>query len=213
MTLRLFGIPESSYVWTARILLQEKQVPYDLSMAGATGLMDMHKSPDIDRHPFRKIPILEHDGRRIFEMTAICRYIDTVFGGRKCTPEDPYDAAMNDQWISVVASYVDRAVIRRLVLPSVIGRMTGKKPDADKLKRAAEDADHALGVLEPVFAAKNYFLGDTPMTADFFLWPILYYMKRLPAGARLLRKHTNVSGVLANAMTYPSFAATMPKAG
>ncbi len=213
MTLRLFGIPESSYVWTARILLQEKQVPYDLSMAGAPGLMDMHKSPDIDRHPFRKIPILEHDGRRIFEMTAICRYIDTVFGGRKCTPEDPYDAAMNDQWISVVASYVDRAVIRRLVLPSVIGRMTGKKPDADKLKGAAEDADHALGVLEPVFAAKNYFLGDTPMTADFFLWPILYYMKRLPAGARLLRKHTNVSGVLANAMTYPSFAATMPKAG
>lgn len=213
MTLRLFGRPESSYVWTTRILLQEKEVPYNLSMEGSTGLMDMHRSPDIARHPFRKIPILEHDGRRIFEMTAICRYIDTVFGGRKCAPEDPYESALNDQWISVVASYVDRPVIRRLVLPSVIARLNGTKPDAEKLKRAAEDADHALGVLDEAFAGRNTFLGGKPTTADFFLWPILYYMKRLPAGARLLREHANVSGALEYATNHPSFAATMPKAG
>ncbi|MEE2979988.1 MAG: hypothetical protein VYA71_00395 [Pseudomonadota bacterium] len=38
------------------------------------------------RHPFLKIPTFEHDGFRLFEATAIMRYVNEVFDGPALMP-------------------------------------------------------------------------------------------------------------------------------
>lgn len=210
MTLHLYGLPGSTFVWTVRLLLHEKSVDYEIGMKGTDSLFAMQRSPDIERHPFRKVPIIEHDGRRVFETQAICRYIDRAFGGPVFTPKDAYDAAVNDQWMGAIATYLDSAIIRQLVLPIVIGKAQGKPANQDQVERAIRDADVPLAAVDGMLEGKTFLTGESPVLADFFLWPILFYMKRLPVTARLLKAHTNLEATLKNAMARPAFAETIP---
>lgn len=210
MALHLYGLPASSFTWTVRILLHEKSIAYEMGLADSDTILTMHASPDIDRHPYRKIPILDHDGKILFETQAICRYLDHTIDGPSFTPDDPYDAGLNDQWMSVLSSYVDRAVIRGLVLPSVIARAKGTVVEKDQVVAAAEKAGRALRPLEKALDGQRYLLGDQPMLADFFLWPILYYLKRHPAGARLLKSYPNLRALFDRIRERPGFTNTLP---
>ena len=48
------------------------------------------------RHPFGRVPVLEHDGFSLYETQAILRYLDRVLPAPALTPADPKRAA---QWI------------------------------------------------------------------------------------------------------------------
>lgn len=210
MSLQLFGVPASSLVWTTRLLLAEKGVDYTLQMADCDSVFTMHQSPDIARHPYRKVPILVHEDRTLFETQAICRYIDRAFDGPRFTPDDAYAAGLNDQWMSVLSSYVDRAVIRELVLPSVIAKVKGEQPDKARLMAALDKSARALDPLEQGLEGQSFLLGDQPVLADFFLWPILFYLKRHPLGARLLRSYPRLRAVMETVSDRPSFRETLP---
>ena len=71
----LYGFDGSTYVRTVKMLLAEKgfsdftQVPVDV-------LKGEPKSAEhLQRHPFGKVPVLEHDGLTILETSAIARYL------------------------------------------------------------------------------------------------------------------------------------------
>jgi glutathione S-transferase len=58
MSLTLYGFPVSPYVRAARIALSEKGVDYQFSEVG----FDHLKTESYGKlHPFRKMPVLEHD--------------------------------------------------------------------------------------------------------------------------------------------------------
>jgi glutathione S-transferase len=51
-----------------------------------------------ERHPFGKAPVLECDGSRILETSAILRYANNAFEGPSFIPDNPVDRARMDIW-------------------------------------------------------------------------------------------------------------------
>ena len=79
----VFGAPYSVYVRAVRLALEEKGVPYELvpvDIFAPGGPPPEHR----ERHPFGKIPALEHAGFRLYEAGAITRYVDEAFPGPGC---------------------------------------------------------------------------------------------------------------------------------
>ena len=66
----MYGLPGSSYTWSARMVCEEKGVSHELE--GVELGSDDHRR----LHPFCKIPVMKHGGLVLHETTAICRYID-----------------------------------------------------------------------------------------------------------------------------------------
>ena len=79
----LYGFDASTYVRTVKMLLAEKGVT-DFKQVPLNVLAGEPKQPEhLERHPFGKVPVLEHDGMRILETSAIVRYLN----GEEVEPE------------------------------------------------------------------------------------------------------------------------------
>jgi|ERR1700730_9841038 len=88
----VFGAPYSVYVRAVRLALEEKAVDYELvpvDIFAPSGVPPEHKV----RHPFGKIPAFEHAGFRLYEASAITRYVDEAFPGPRLQPDDPLGRA------------------------------------------------------------------------------------------------------------------------
>jgi hypothetical protein len=73
----LYGPAFSTYVRSVRLALEEKGVDYNLvEIDFLQGLMPTEQ---IERHPFVRVPAFEHDGFKLYETTAICRYPPILF--------------------------------------------------------------------------------------------------------------------------------------
>src|ERR1700730_1482262 len=100
----VFGAPYSVYVRAVRLALEEKAVDYELvpvDIFAPSGVPPEHKV----RHPFGKIPAFEHGGFRLYEASAIARYVDEAFPGPRLQPDDPLGRARMNQIISILDSY------------------------------------------------------------------------------------------------------------
>ena len=73
----VFGAHYSVYVRAVRLALEEKGVPTNSSRS----IFCARRTATRERHPFGKIPALEHAGFRLYEAGAITRYVDEAFPG------------------------------------------------------------------------------------------------------------------------------------
>jgi len=88
----LYGFDGSTYVRTVRILLAEKKAQYEqVPVHVLKG--EPHQPEHLARHPFGKVPVLDHDGFRVIETSAIAPYLDEVLPGPSFTPDNPRDRA------------------------------------------------------------------------------------------------------------------------
>ncbi len=88
----LYGFDGSTYVRTVRMLLVEKGAHYE--QVPVNVLKGEPRQPEhIARHPFGKVPVLDHDGFRIIEAGAIVPYLDEVLPGPSFTPDSSKDRA------------------------------------------------------------------------------------------------------------------------
>jgi len=86
----LYGFDGSTYVRTVRMLLAEKGAHYE--QVPVNVLKGEPRQPEhIARHPFGKVPVLDHDGFRIIEAGAIVPYLDEVLPGPSFTPDSSKD--------------------------------------------------------------------------------------------------------------------------
>ncbi|GAB5508465.1 MAG: glutathione S-transferase family protein [Rhizobiaceae bacterium] len=98
---RLFGADYSVYVRIARLALSEKGIDYDHI---PVDIFDRDNVPDwyLERHPFKRIPAFQHGELRLFETSAITRYVDEAFDGPALQPVDAAARAAMNQTISLL---------------------------------------------------------------------------------------------------------------
>src|SRR3982074_320700 len=125
----LWGFDGSTYVRTIKMLLVEKgvttfkQVPLNV-------LEGEPKRPEhLRRHPFGKVPVLDHDGMRILETTAIARYLNDVLPGKSLIPATPKDRARMDMIVGIVDSYGYGALIGGVAAFHLFPDFVGGKND------------------------------------------------------------------------------------
>ena len=174
----LWGFDGSTYVRTVKMLLSEKeatnfeQVPLNV-LAG-----DPKKAEHLARHPFGKVPVLDHDGFRILETSAIVRYLNDVLPGKSLVPASHKDRARMDMVIGLLDSYGYGALIAGVAAYHLFPDFVGGKNDAMRLA----GLDNGRKMLEFVMKTK----GDSPFVAgelslaDLYLAPVVYYVSVTP---------------------------------
>jgi glutathione S-transferase len=200
----IYGWERSTYVWTARLACAEKGVSCALEP------LDMKSKAHLALHPFGKMPVLRHGDLVLYETSAICRYIDETFGGPALKPVRADKRAVMEQWISALNAYYYEPLIRRFVLQYAFPKGADGQPDRAVIDAALKEARHHLGVLDAALKGRDFLAGEALSIADLFLVPILFYVRLMPEGARLLKPRANLRRVHDALMARPSFAATKP---
>jgi glutathione S-transferase len=200
------SIPGSPFGRAVLATLEEKGAPYRLSPV-APGTL---RSPEhLARHPFGRIPVMEHDGFSLYESQAILRYLDRVLPDPALTPSDPQRVAHMDQVMNINDWYLFNGVCNVIGFQRVVGpRLMGLKPDEAAIKAAMPQAQAVFTELARLLGGQSYFAGDAVSLADFMVAPQLGFFVQTPEWAELAAPHDNLVAWLARMEARPSLQAT-----
>ena len=206
----LWGFDGSTYVRTVKMVLAEKGVT-DFEQVPLNVLAGDPKQPEhLERHPFGKVPVLDHDDLRLVETSAIARFLNDVLPGRSLIPSTPQDRARMDMAIGILDSYGYGALLGGVAAFHLFPDFVGGKNESQR----ANGIETGRKVLEFVMKTKGdspFIAGDLSL-ADLYLAPIATYVSLTPDAQKLF----DVPGFAAwwaAIQTLDSFRSTMPKFG
>lgn len=206
----LWGFDGSTYVRTVKMLLAEK---------GETGFTQVQlnvlqgdpKQPEhLARHPFGKVPVLDHDGFRILETSAICRYLNDVLPGRSLVPATPRDRARMDMVVGVIDSYGYGALIGGVAAYHLFPDFVGGKNEASRnagLENGRKVVEFAMTIRD----GSPFIAGDLSL-ADLYLAPIAFYVALTPDADAALQAQ-GFADWWSRIQALPSYQATQPNLG
>ena len=140
--MKLWGFDGSTYVRTVKMLLAEKQCT-DFEQVQVNVLAGEPKQPDhLARHPFGKVPVLDHDGMRLLETSAITRYLNDVLPGKSLVPATPQARAKMDMIVGIFDSYGYGALVGGVAAYHLFPDFVGGKNEG---MRKAGARDRAQG--------------------------------------------------------------------
>jgi len=156
----VFGFPYSTFVHIVRLILTHKGAAYTFRDLET----EMGKPSHLALHPFNRVPILEHDGFRVYETVAIITYIDDVFDGPRLQPAAARDRARMLQWIGAVGSYYYYWFVYHLGHERNVFPALGIEPDEKVVAVARPNATNALAVLERELGERKAFMLGEQLT-------------------------------------------------
>lgn len=174
----LWGFDGSTYVRTVKMLLAEKGATQFKQVQLNVLAGDPKKPEHLQRHPFGKVPVLDHDGMRILETSAITRYLNDVLPGKSLIPPAVKDRARMDMVIGVIDSYGYGAIIGGVAAYHLFPDFVGGKNDSMR-KGGLETGRKALDFAMKTKGASPYIAGDLSL-ADLYLAPIVFYASLTP---------------------------------
>lgn len=203
----IYGIPGSPFVRAVQIAAEEKGAPWRIH---ALQPGETKGEEHLKRHPWGRMPAVEHDGFGLYETQAIVRYIDQVFPGVSLQPADTRSAARMNQVIGINDWYLfPKAVavigFQRIVGPALMGLTT----DEAVVAAAVPEAERSVKALEAIIGQHPYLAGDAFSLADVMVGPQMDFLGATPEGEALL-KGSRLGGWLERVRGRPSFEATLP---
>ena len=199
----VYGADYSVYVRIVRLVLAEKGIDYELvpvDVFAAGGVPAWY----FEHHPFGRIPAFEHDGARLFETSAIARYVDEAFDGPVLQPKDPRARATMNQIIGMLDAYAYRS----MVWDVAVERLEKETPDEALIASGLSQASTTLQALSSLKAPGPWLLGDQLTLADLHAASIIGYFVKVSDGQKLLAEFPEILGWWARIPARPSFART-----
>jgi len=173
-TMTLWGFDGSTYVRTVKMLFAEKKFT-DFEQVPLNVLSGEPRKPEhLARHPFGKVPVLDHDGIRILETSAIVRYLNDVLPGTSLVPATPKNRARMDMVIGLLDSYGYGALIGGIAAYHLFPDFVGGKNDAMR-KAGIENARKMVDLAMKTKGESTFIAGDLSL-ADLFLAPVVFYV-------------------------------------
>jgi len=202
----IHSIPGSPYGRAALVALEEKNAAYRLR-AVVPGTLQT--TQHLALHPFGRIPVMEHDDYRLYEVQAIVRYIDRALPGAALTPTDLKAAGRMDQLMNINDWYLFQGVARVIVFHRVVGpRVMGLKADESAIAAAMPAAHKVFTELARLLGEQAFFAGGSLSLADIMLGPQLDMFRMTPEWEPLTAEHGNIRAWLDRMNARPSMAAT-----
>jgi glutathione S-transferase len=174
----VYSVPLSPYGRAVLATLEEKGARYRLARV-ASGTF--RSEPHVSRHPFGRVPVIEHDGFMLYESQAIMRYLDRVLPSPVLTPADPRAAARMDQAMNICDWYLFQGVanvigFNRIVAP----RVMGLAPDEAAIAGAMPKAHMVFNELARLLGSQTYLAAETITLADLLVAPQLDFLAGTP---------------------------------
>ena len=200
------SVPGSPFGRSVLATLEEKRAPYRLA-AVAPGTT---KTPEyLALHPFGRVPVMEHDGFRLYETQAILRYLDRQIPQPSLTPSDIKRAARMDQVMNINDWYLFNGVGNVIIFHRVIApRLMGMAPDEEAIKAAMPKAHTVFNELARLLGDQPYFTGDTLSLADLLVAPAVEFFTSVPEWSALGAPHANLVAWMTRMQERPSMRAT-----
>lgn len=145
----------ASIVW----LLEEIGAPYETKVVSTRNADGSGSADPANPHPHGKVPALVHDGRVVFESSAIVLYLTDAFADAKLGPRVG-DAKRGEflSWLAYRSGVLEPAFLeRRLGINHVYGAMGWAPPD------------EVEAVLNQHLSKNKYFLGEEFSSADIMM--------------------------------------------
>ncbi|KAK7112179.1 glutathione S-transferase omega-1-like [Littorina saxatilis] len=160
--LRLYSMRFCPFAQRARLILELKGISYQTINVSLT------EKPDwfLEKNPNGQVPVLEQDGRIVYESLVVADYLDSVHPDPRVTPADPYCKARDAMLIEYYGNkYVSSYY--KIVFSE------GKDTDSARVANAA------LQRLEDELSQRKspYFGGEKAAFIDYMIWP---WLERLP---------------------------------
>ncbi len=206
----VFGFQRSTFVNVVRLILTEKGVDFAFHDTED----EMYSAAHLARHPFGRVPVLQHGDFVLYETSAIATYADEVFAGPKLTPGDPRKRARMNQWIGNLNAYFYPYMIYHIGHERLVFKELGIEANEKIVAHALPRATRALEVMEDELCdGRPFLVGDTLTMADFFLLPTLFAFGLTPEGKELRPKFPAIQAWDKRVSALPSvlkFRATLP---
>jgi glutathione S-transferase len=170
----LWGFDGSTYVRTVKMLLAEKNFT-DFEQVPLNVLAGEPKEPEhLARHPFGKVPVLDHDGIRILETSAIVRYLNDVLPGKSLVPASAKDRARMDMVMGMADAYGYGALVGGVAAYHLFPDFVGGKNDSMRLA----GIDNGRKVLDFAMTTRDGspFIAGELSLADLYLAPMVFYV-------------------------------------
>jgi glutathione S-transferase len=211
MTIKVHGWAFSPYVRAIRIALNEKGVahahvpltPPDLATPEGRALS-----------PFGRVPVLEHDGRRLFETAAILDYVEEAFEGPALKSGDPWRDALSTAVVAAAGHYLYPTAVMGVFFQQAYVLANGGRVNSAAVDAAVEATRSPLAAIEAsvdqlLAVSRGPFLGGEGFgLADASLAPMIQNLSLAEEGRRLLADRPVLSAWFARAIERPSLKAT-----
>jgi glutathione S-transferase len=200
------GIPGSPYGRAVLACLAEKGAPVSYrALAPGAQRAPAH----LGRHPFARIPVLEHGEFSLYETQAILRYLDRVLPEPALTPRDPRAAARMDQVMNICDWYLFQGVANVIVFQRVVGpRLLGLPTDERAIAEAMPRARTVFAELSRLLGTQPYFAGDALTLAELMIVPQFELFALTPEWQALTADAGNLRELAARVESRESFRAT-----
>jgi glutathione S-transferase len=161
----------------------------------------------LERHPFGKVPVLDHGGMRILETSAITRYLNDVLPGRSLVPASPQDRARMDMIVGIIGSYGYGALGHGVAGYHLFPDFVGGKSEAMR-NAGIENGRKVIKLAMETKGASRFIAGDLSL-ADLYLAPLAFYVS-LTADKEVLFDVDGFAEWWATVQALPSFTKTQP---
>jgi glutathione S-transferase len=126
------------------------------------------KSPEhLQRNPYGKIPVLDDDGKILFESCIINEYLDEKYPNPPLQPKDPYLRARGRILVDYFLNYLHEPY---WALRGEMIKKNQAEHDHKIIAESRKEVTARLQYLEEALGDKPYFLGDYTLT-DIALLP------------------------------------------
>ncbi|MDH3513887.1 MAG: glutathione S-transferase N-terminal domain-containing protein [Gammaproteobacteria bacterium] len=198
--MKLYGSLTSPYVRKARILLQEKKIPCEFTVADAWAA----DSPVPALNPLGKVPVLVLDNQDVlFDSPVIVEYLDAL------TPPAWLPAAGQARWETLRWQALADGLLDAAVIRFLESRRPAAQQSADIVRRQEEKIARAIDFVAQHLPRGSWLMADRFTLADLFLGVALEYTDfRYPHDWR--GRQPRLGEWLAGISARPSFTDTRP---
>jgi glutathione S-transferase len=167
--LRVHRIPWSTNVERVSIALALKGVdaePVDVDPHDRTALREL-SGQDL-------VPVVEHDGKILWDSPAILEYLDERFPD---PPLYPADRARRAE-VDVFVDWFNR--VWKIAPNAIADELQRDMPAVERIEGWAADMTSALRRFENLLDGRDFLMGDVLSAADVVAFPFLKYATRAP---------------------------------
>lgn len=201
----VFGVPGSPFVRSVQMGLEEKAAPYRLQ---AMGPAESKGPKHLGRHPFGRVPAIQHGDFMLYETQAILRYLDDEFPDPALQPAEPRARARMNQIMGINDWYFFPKVSAVIVFQRIVGPvLLGTTTDESAIAAAMPMGRTCIAELDRLLGTQPFLAGDRLSIADILLAPQLDFFAATPEGRSLLAG-TRLEDWLAGLNARPSMIAT-----
>ncbi|MDP1671565.1 MAG: glutathione S-transferase N-terminal domain-containing protein [Burkholderiales bacterium] len=200
--MKLYGTPRSPYARKVRIVLAEKNIPYELIVTrGSTP-----DSPVPALNPLGKVPTLQRDdGRALYDSPVIVEYLDGLGSGPKLIPEDFESRIEVKRW-EALGDGITEATVN---INHEYREPADKQRSAAWFEKQRQKIDRGLARMEQDLGSGEFCFGKRFTLADIAAGYALGYLDFALAEVEWRKAHPALARLAERLAARPSFSSTL----